>query len=164
MADDREENKIIEVQGGGLTPLDSFWLDMMRGTAKESIGALEEAAKQLIAVTTLAQAIYFAAVSFGDVKAALGTLTPVRQWPVAIALVVPLVFWLTSLAFAARVFKPKKYQTSLDSPDHAREAYEEIITYKHRQLGRAHRMLAAGFVALITNVLLYLIFVPAKTG
>ena len=76
MVDDRDENKIIEVQGEGLTPLDSFWLDIMRGTAKESVGALEEAAKQLIAVTTLAQAIYFAAVSFGDVKAALGTLPP----------------------------------------------------------------------------------------
>lgn len=65
--------------------------------------------------------------------------------------------------FAVRVFKLVTYRTSLDSPDRAREAYEKIITYKHRQLGRAHCMLAVGFVALIMNVVLYLIFVPAKT-
>jgi hypothetical protein len=164
MADDSKENEIIEVQGEALTPSDSFWLDMVRGTAKESISALEEAAKQLIAVTTLAQAIYFAAISFGGVKAALGTLTPAQQWLTAIALVVPLLFWLASLAFAVLVFKPKTYRTSLDSPDHAREAYDEIVTYKHRQLVLAHRMLIAAFVPLIINLVLYLILVPAKTG
>lgn len=156
--------EIIEVQGEALTPLDSFWLETARSAAKESVRALEEAAKQLITVTTLAQAIYFAAVSFGDVKVALGALTQTRQWLIAITLVIPLLFWLASLTFAVRVFKPETYRTSLDSPDRAREAYEEIVTYKHRQLGRAHSMLASGFVALIVNVIFYLIFVPAKTG
>jgi hypothetical protein len=164
MAEDSDENEIIEVQGEALTPSDSFWLDMVRGAAKESVHALEEAAKQLIAVTTVAQAIYFAAVSFGDMKAALAALTPARQWLLAIALVVPLVFWLASLAFAVLVFKPKTYRTSLDSPDHAREVYDEIVAYKHRQLVRAHRFLAAGFVPLIINVVLYLIVVPAKVA
>jgi hypothetical protein len=164
MASKTDPKEIVEVQGEALTPLDSFWLETVRSAVKESVGALEEAAKQLITVTTLAQAIYFAAVSFGDVKVALGTLTQTRQWLITIALVIPLLFWLASLAFAVRVFKPETYRTSLDSPDRAREAYEEIVTYKHRQLGRAHRMLATGFVALIINVVLYLIFVPAKTG
>jgi len=94
------------VQGEALTPMDSFWLEAARGAAKESVKALEEAAKQLITVTTLAQGIYFAAVSFGDVKAVLGGLNAARQWTVAVVLVVPLIFWLLSLAFAFRVFKP----------------------------------------------------------
>jgi hypothetical protein len=164
MPDDSEANEIVEVQGEALTSSDSFWLDMVRGTAKESVSALEEAAKQLITVTTVAQAIYFAAVSFGGVKAALGSLTPARQWLVAISLIVPLIFWLASLAFAVLVFRPKTYSTSLDSPDHAREVYEEIVAYKHRQLLRAHRLLATGFIPLIINIVLYLIFVPATLG
>lgn len=162
MAAKTDRTDIVEVQGEALTPLDGFWLDVARGAAKESVGALEEAAKQLITVTTLAQTIYFAAVSFGGVKAALGTLTREWQWLVAIALVVPLLFWLASLAFAVRVFRPETYRTSLDSPDLARQVYESIVAYKHRQLVRAHRLLATGFVPLIINVVLYLIFVPAK--
>lgn len=162
MTDARGQADIAEVQGQALSPLDSFWLEAARHATKESVSALEEAAKQMIAVTTLAQAIYFAAVSFGDMKAALAALTPARQWLLAIALVVPLVVWLASLAFAVLVFKPKAYRTSLDSPDHAREVYEEIVAYKHCQLARAHRLLAAGFAPLIINIVLYLIVVPAR--
>ena len=38
-----------------LTVLDRFWLDTARGAVKESIAALEGAAKQMIGITTLAQ-------------------------------------------------------------------------------------------------------------
>lgn len=153
-------NEIVEVQGEALTPLDGFWLETARGAAKESVAALEEAAKQLVNVTALAQTIYFAAVSFGAVKAALATLTRTQQWLAAAALVLPLACWLASLAFAVLVFKPETYRTSLDSPDLAQKVYKRIVAYKHRQLVRAHRLLAAGFVPLIINVVLYLVFVP----
>jgi hypothetical protein len=96
------------------------------------------------------------------VKAALATLTRTEQWLAAVALVVPLICWLASLAFAVLVFKPETYRTSLDSPDLARQVYQRIVAYKHRQLVRAHRMLAVGFVPLIINVVLYLVFVPPK--
>ncbi len=164
MAMPTEQTEIVEVAGEALTPLDSFWLETARGAAKESVGALEEAAKQLITVTTLAQTIYFAAISFGDLKAALGLLTPARRWLVVGALVFPLVYWLASLVFAVRVFKPETYRTNLDSPDLARATYEGIVAYKHRQLIFAHRLLAIGFVPLIINIVLYLILVPAKPG
>jgi hypothetical protein len=155
--------EVVEVQGEALTPLDGFWLETARGAAKESVAALEEAAKQLIAVTTLAQTIYFAAVSFGDMKAALAALTREQKWLAAAALVLPLACWLASLAFAVLVFKPETYRTSLDSPDMAKQVYERIVAYKHRQLVRAHRLLATGFLPLIINVVLYLVFVPPKS-
>ena len=53
-----------------------------------------------------------------------------RQWMVAVVLVVPLIFWLLSLAFATRVFEPESYSTSMDSPDMARKVYENIVSYK----------------------------------
>lgn len=164
MAAPTDPTDIVEVQGEAPTPLDSFWLDSARNMAKESVGALEEAAKQSITVTTLAQSIYFAAISFGEVKYALSTLTYTGQWLVAGALVVPLLCWLASLACAVLVFKPEMYRTNLDSPELTRKAYEEIVAYKHRQLIRAHRLLVVGFVPLIMNIVLYLKFVPAKPG
>ncbi|HYJ88032.1 MAG TPA: hypothetical protein VEW46_18340 [Pyrinomonadaceae bacterium] len=164
MAAPTEPTDIVEVQGEALTPLDSFWLDSARNMAKESVGALEEAAKQSITVTTLAQSIYFAAISFGDVKNALGTLTYTGQWLVAGALVVPLICWLASLAYAVLVFKPEMYGTNLDSPELTKQVYEEIVAYKHQQLIRAHRLLVVGFGPLIINVVLYLIFIPAKSS
>lgn len=63
MSNTPNQPQIPEVQGEPLTPLDRFWLDTARNAAKESVGALEEAAKQLITITTLVQTIYFAVIS-----------------------------------------------------------------------------------------------------
>jgi hypothetical protein len=58
------------------------------------------------------------------------------------------------------VFKPEIYQTNLDSPDLARETYEGIAAYKHKQLQRAYIFLAAAFFPLLVNILIYFLFVP----
>ena len=146
---------IPEVDGEPLTPLDHFWLDTARNAAKESVSALEEAAKQLIAITSLSQGIYFAAISFGDVKKALPQFASAQQLAITFALVLPLVCWVVALAFAILVFKPETYHTNLDSPDLARETYQAIVAYKHRQLRCAHVALVIGFVLLIVNVIAF---------
>ncbi len=148
-------NQPIEIQPEPLTALDRFWLDTARNAAKESVGALEEAAKQLIAITSLSQGIYFAAISFGDVKKALPQFAPAWQWTITGALVLPLVCWLVALFFAIRVFTPQVYATNLDSPDLARETYEQVVAYKHAQLRRAHIALVIGFVLLIVNIIAF---------
>lgn len=145
-----------------LTALDRFWLETTRGAVKESISSIEEAAKQLIAITTLASTIYFAAVSFSDIKAGLMQLDNVALWGFAIIFAVPIALWLASLWFSILVFKPEIYNTNLDSPDLARETYESIAAYKHKQLQRAYFFLAVGFAPLIVNILVYLIAVPVN--
>ncbi|MBM3129028.1 MAG: hypothetical protein FJ009_10465 [Chloroflexi bacterium] len=149
------ESPTIEVQPEPLTALDRFWLERARNAAKESVGALEEAAKQLIAIASLSQGIYFAAISFGDIKKALPQFAPAWQWTITGALVLPLVCWLVALAFAIRVFVPQIYATNLDSPELARETYDQVAAYKHAQLRRAHLALALGFVPLIGNVVAF---------
>jgi len=146
---------IPEVAGESLTPLDRFWLETARNAVKESVSALEEAARQLIAITSLAQGIYFAAISFGDIKKALSQFAPAWQWAITGALVLPLMCWLIALFFAIRVFVPRVYATNLDSPDLARETYKQVVAYKHVQLRRAHVALVLGFVPLIVNVVLF---------
>jgi len=155
MTTPNQSHHIPEVQGESLTPLDRFWLDTARNAAKESVGALEEAAKQLIAITSLSQGIYFAAISFGDVKKALPQFALAQQWTLIGALALPLVCWIVALFFAIRVFTPKIYATNLDSPDLARDAYQAVVAYKHTQLRRAHIALVIGFVPLIVNVVLF---------
>ena len=150
-----QSQHITEVQGERLTPLDHFWLDTARNAAKQSVGALEEAAKQLIALTSLSQGIYFAAVSFGDVKKALPQFAPVQQWAITGALAIPPVCWVIGLAFAILVFKPETYRTNLDSPDLARTTYQAIVAYKHTQLRRAHLALVIGFVLLVVNIVAF---------
>ena len=150
-----ESPPIIEVQSQPLTALDRFWLETARNAAKESVGALEEAAKQLIAITSLSQGIYFAAISFGDVKKALPQFASAQQLAITGALVLPLLCWVVALAFAILVFKPETYRTNLDSPDLARETYQAVVAYKHKQLRRAHIALVIGFAPLIVNVVLF---------
>ena len=158
-----KKSGVPEIQGGALTPLDHFWLDAARNVAKESAASLEEAAKQLIGITSLSQGIYFAAISFSDVKKGLAQFSGQQQWMMVAALIVPLLLWIVSLWFAIRVFKPETYKTNLDSPDLAREMYYEVVTYKKKQLQRAYLALVLGFVPLIVNVVLYLIYFPAPT-
>ena len=160
MANPTDSSQIPEIQGGALTPLDRFWLDIARDAAKESIGALEEAAKQVIAIATLSQTIYFAAISFSDLKKALAQLPLAQQWGFVILLVIPIVLWLFSLWFAIRVFKPETYQTNLNSPDLAREMYQTIAAYKHKQLQRAYLALVVGLVPLIVNIVIYFLYAP----
>ena len=152
---------VPEIQGGALTPLDRFWLDTARNAAKESAASLEEAAKQLIGITSLSQGIYFAAISLGDVKKGLALFSGQQQWLVVAGLVLPLLLWIVSLWFAIRVFKPETYKTNLNSPDLAREMYYEVVAYKKKQLQRAYYALVLGFVPLVVNVVAYLVYFPA---
>jgi hypothetical protein len=147
------------VQGGSLTKLDRFWLETARGAAKESVAALEEAAKQLISVTSLLQAIYFAAISFSELKESLVVVEGVKDWLLILLFVLPIILWLASLGFAVRVFKPETYKTNLSSPDLARSMYGEMVAYKHQQLRRAHLFLVLGFLPLVVNIVLYLAWI-----
>ncbi len=148
------------VQGQALSPLDHFWLDTIRNAAKESVGALQEAAKQLIAIAAFAQTIYFGAISFSDVKAALDTLPTGVHLALVLLLVIPVAFWIACLWFAILVFKPEIYRTNLNSPTVARDDYSAIAAYKHRQLQRAYIALVVGFIPLLINVVLYLVYFP----
>ena len=141
--------------GEPVTELDEFWLETARTAVRESIASLEEAAKQLIGAVTLVEGIYFAAVSFSDLKSVMavqGTEANLR----IVLFVSPIVLWLICLFFAVRVFTPKTYKTNLSSPELAEKVYRQTVGYKHRNLKRAYWALLAGFVPLVVAVVYYL--------
>jgi hypothetical protein len=148
-----------EIPGAFVSSLDNFWLDTARGAVKESIGSLEEAAKQLITAVTLLQGIYFAAISFSDVKKAMD-VEGVFGWLKILLFVSPIILWLICLVLAVKVFKPETYKTNLSSPDLAKETLMMIVQYKKAKLDQAYLMLLIGFVPLIGAILYYLKYLP----
>jgi hypothetical protein len=150
---------ILEIQAAQPSAMDRFWLETARSVSKESIKALEEAAKQLISITSLTQGIYFAAISFSDLKKAL-VVQDWHGWLLVLLFASPIIVWLISLAFAVSVFAPETYKTNLQSPDMAKEMLQEIVAYKHKQLKSAHMALLVGFVLLVVNIIVYLGWIP----
>ena len=142
--------------GEPLTEMDQFWQETARTAVKESVSSLEEAAKQLIGAVTLVGGIYFAAISWSDMK----TIMAVQGWMawLRIALFVsPIVLWLACLVYATRVFTPETYQTNLSSPDLAEQFHRYLVSYKHKNLKRAHKALLAGFALMLLAVVSYLL-------
>jgi len=151
--------EIPEIQATQPSAMDRFWLDTARNVSKESISALDDAAKQLITITSLTQGIYFAAISFSDLKKTF-VVHDLHGWLLVFLFISPIVLWLVSLAYSVRVFSPETYKTNLQSPDLAREMLQEIVAYKHRQLKFAHKALLLGFVLLVVNIIVYLGWIP----
>jgi hypothetical protein len=145
--------------GEPVTELDEFWLETARTAVRESVASLEEAAKQLIGAVTLVEGIYFAAISFSDLKEALA-VQDLKGWFLVLLFVSPIVFWLISLAYAVRVFAPQTYRTNLQSPDLAKEMLMKMVAYKHQQLRRAHAALLLGFGLMMANIVIYLGWMP----
>jgi hypothetical protein len=141
--------------GEPVTELDEFWLETARTAVRESIASLEEAAKQLIAAVTLAEGIYFAAISFSDLSKVMAVQGAQADFRIML-FVSPIILWLVCLFFAVRVFTPKNYETNLSSPELAEQLYREMVGYKHRNLKRAYWALLAGFVPLVVAVVYYL--------
>jgi hypothetical protein len=156
-------DEVVEVPGAQPSAMDRFWLELARASAKESIPSLEEAAKQLIAITSLIQGIYFAAISFGDLKKTL-VVHDCWGWLTVLLFASPIVLWLVSLSFAVCVFTPETYKTNLHSPDLAKEMILQMTAYKHDKLQQAHKALLFGFGLMAVNIVIYLGWIPKVTS
>jgi hypothetical protein len=156
-----ENPEILDVAGEPFTEMDEFWLEMARNIAKDSIGALEDAAKQLISIVTLIEGIYFAAISFSDVRKDLASAG--QPWLVIILIISPVVLWLICLVFAIKVFNPVSYPTNLNSSTLAEKTYKQIVGFKYKMLRRAHISLLIGFIPFVIAIVYYLTLPVAPT-
>lgn len=153
------DNKEI-VGGTPPTAQKSFWLEMGEEAVKETRNRQEDAAKQIITITSVLQAIYFATISFSDLKKVIVT-QDVLGSPLIIVValfVSPIIIWLIGLGFAVRVIVPVTYYAYLESPDQLKEGYIEAVRFKSKYLGRAHKALVLGFVAVVMNIVVYLVW------
>jgi hypothetical protein len=156
-----EQNDLRGVQGEIFSSLETFWLQAGKDAIKGAIDKQEEAAKQIISITSILQALYFAAISFSDLKKSLfqQNLQDIQLFALVILFISPIVIWLISLRFSISVLVPITRHTDLNSPYDIREMYRAAIDHKARQLRRAHLALVLGFLPLIFNMIIYLIWI-----
>jgi uncharacterized membrane protein len=159
---DKQQTSVL--QGSAVSPLERSSLDTLRNARRESPAKIEEAAKQLIIITSLSQTIYFASVSYSEARKGLDQLQSRLYWCFIAALILPLVAWILSLIFAIRVFKPETYETNLKSPSAAEAVLEKITNYKNRQLQVAYWLLVVGFLMVLLALFVYLVFLPSAVS
>jgi len=133
-----------------------FWRENAQKLVGESISNLESVAKQLIAVNSLLEGIYFHAITFSDLK-------PQMSESVAVLYLAPIALWLLSLVFAVLTLFPKSYGININSSSDSKKKYDEIVSKKHWRLKASGFFLILSFVALMIAVAHYLLKVPAST-
>jgi hypothetical protein len=139
---------------------DEFWFSLDSDLKKGGITKVEDAAKQLITVTSISQSIYFAAVSFTETRKSLPLVPfPLKMWFIFF-LILPLILWTSGLYNAIRAFKPEEYLTSQYAPEVIEETYQGILKYKTSRLGNAYRLLWLGFVCALIVLLIYFFLIP----
>lgn len=144
----------------------AYWLKVRREASAASLTPLEDAAKQVVVITSLLQGIHFAAISFSGVKQATD-ISNVWFNVFVFMTLMTIILWMASLYFATRVFVPENYKATLESikwEDQAveiRSAYIKISINKHDKLTTAVQLLWFSFVPFAINVLVYLVFLPA---
>jgi hypothetical protein len=143
----------------------NYWLRVKREAYLGSLQPLEDAAKQIVVITSLLQGIYFAAISISDIKKVNSTANPWFDVFIVLSLLT-LGFWMASLYFATRVFIPKVYSATstcsrlADQVNEIRIAYNKTSTYKYQQLKKASWLLWLSFFPFAANVLIYLAVLP----
>lgn len=153
-------NNLKEFQGRSLTKEEEFWIEAGKSAVKNAVIKQEDAAKQLISITSILQGIYFAVISFSDLKKAM--ISQQYQGLELLALVglfvSPIIIWLFSLGFSVRVLVPITRNTNINSPNDIRIMFMEAIYYKKKFLNYAHSALILGFIPLVASIIVYLVW------
>src|SRR5947209_7661468 len=113
------------------------WRKVGNEALVEAIKRIEEAAKQLIALTAILQGIYFAVFAFSDLRKQVDVLKlPIPNGLILLLFFIPLVLWLVSLYCATRVFVPQPRpgvnlnDMSVSGWQNIKKTYEETVEKK----------------------------------
>src|SRR4051812_3125167 len=112
----------------------------------QALARVEDAAKQLVALTGTLQGLYFAVFAFSDLRERVAN--PLVQ----LLFFAPLLLWLVSLYCATRVFVPRVRGADLndmrvDAWQRLRDAYAATVDDKLAWLYRSHTWLLVSFAA-----------------
>ncbi len=145
----------------------AYWRGVINAASVQALARIEEAAKQLIGLTSILQGLFFAIYAFSDVRKQI-TGIHVLEFVLLIWLIffLPIILWFISLLCAAQVFIPKvRSDTDLDDRGEQawrrlRDAYEKVVTEKLQWLRRSHLALIFSFGAVLL-VLVTIVILPA---
>ena len=156
---DPDEEKLLE----GMT---EHWRKVWNEAPVQALTRVEDAAKQMIVVTTGLQGLYVAIFAFSNIRSQVIT-TPggVPGILVLLLFFTPVLCWLVSLFSATRVFIPRVQlgvnvnEVSVSAWRKVKDAYGRANEEKLRWLQYSHRWLIASFVLVLLAVVV-LVFLP----
>jgi hypothetical protein len=144
----------------------TYWRQVGTEARVASITRLEDAAKQLVGLTSGLQGLYIAVFAISDLRKQLAALLPsVGGAFLLLGFFLPILLWLMSLFSATRVFVPQPRlgvnlnDLDLDAWQDIQRLYEQVTGEKQRWLRRSHRWLIASFVVVLL-LLAVLAFLP----
>jgi predicted MFS family arabinose efflux permease len=126
-----------------------FWRETGRGLVRQSIGAFDETAKQVMGVAGILVGLFFNAVALGDLRG------KIQGWELAFYLA-PIVCLVVSVAAALKVYFPSRYPLNLLSSAGSKTIYEKIFRRKRRWLLVAAVFLVLGILGVLAAMFLYL--------
>jgi hypothetical protein len=142
--------------GENPTPEDIFWVSCLKARIANSIQILEDTAKQFITITSFSQTVYFAAISFSEIKKSLHLFPLNIRFIIVVLLVIPLICWVYTLICATFALSFKLDDTNINSPSDAEDSYKKKLRFKSTQLNNAFISLIFGYIFLILNIFFYL--------
>jgi hypothetical protein len=128
----------------------AFWRDIGRAMARESIGAIDETARQIITVAGVLEGLYFNAIAFGDLR---GQVTGGLALAIYLA---PVVLLLFSLCAGLLVFFPAHYRLNLNSSKASQEIHERVVASKLRLMRIAAICLVLAVAGIAGAIWIYL--------
>ena len=128
----------------------AFWRETGRNLVRQSIGSIDDAAKQILTVAGLLIGLYFNAIAFGDLR---GTIDDPVQVAVYLA---PIALLIASVTAALWVYFPGKYDLNILSSAGTKQVYERVLHRKLRALKIGSIFLVLGIAAVLMAVFRYL--------
>jgi len=155
-----DEEKILQ-------EMTDHWRKVWNEAPVQALARVEDAAKQMIVVTTGLQGLYIALFVFSTIRAqvmaASGGILGVL---ILLLFFTPVVCWLVSLFYATRVFVPRVQpdvnfnELSVNAWQKVKDAYGRVSEQKLHWLRYSHGWLIASFVLVLIAVIA-LVWLPA---
>jgi hypothetical protein len=134
---------------GKIPSINDYWKEIDEKAPYVAIEKCEEAARQLISLTTLLMTVFFGIFSFKDIlKLNLSPLT-------LVLFISPLILLLVSLILATQVIMPRRYPFQEETD--IRSQYILIRDTKHRMLRLSYTFLITSMVVVLTAIVVYLL-------
>lgn len=156
---DPDEEKLLQETA-------KHWRAVWNEAPVQTLTRVEDAAKQMIVITTGLQGLYVAIFVFSNIRAqVVATLGGVSGVLVLTLFFMPLVCWLVSLFYAIRVLVPRVRpgvnfnEVGVNAWQKVKDAYGQVNEEKLRWLQYSHRWLIASFVFVLIAVVV-LVFLP----
>jgi hypothetical protein len=147
MAKRKKDDDEIFVESAPLSPederLDKLFDEMEQGSLK----ALEDAARQIITLSTTLLGAFFGLLAFKDAPSYLGYME------IKVIGTLALISFMAALYYALRAVSPKRYTFSHANLTAKRKILEEMLNHKHEMVNKASWIFGFGAFLMLVAAL-----------